>query len=146
MERMNKTELILSLPASLTASQVVSEAKKRGIKLSAQLVYVVRRKQASGAPRRGPGRPRKHPQPVAAPKRGPGGPRKHPLPVALPKRGPGRPRKHPLPVAAPKVSKRLSKAPSGSLTANEKELARLLMVLGLHRVEQLIRLVKRTLR
>lgn len=65
----NKTELILSLPKTLTASQVVEEAKKRGVKLSSQLVYTVRQRQASGAPKKGPGRPRKAASVKAVPRK-----------------------------------------------------------------------------
>ena len=50
------------------------------------------------APKRGPGRPRKHPKPDPnAPKRPSGRPRKHPKPDPnAPKRPRGRPRKYPL--------------------------------------------------
>jgi len=98
--------------------------------------------------KRGPGRPRKTPLPeaaLAAPKRGPGRPRKHPLSVGAPlvKRGPGRPRKAPKPISAPKRG-RPRKAASG-LSALEKNLAEIIVAIGLPRVEALIGELKKAL-
>jgi len=98
--------------------------------------------------KRGPGRPRKNPLPegaVVAAKRGPGRPRKHPLPAGAPlvKRGPGRPRKDAQPVAAPKRGR--PRNASSGLSALEKNLAEIIVAIGLPRVEALIAELKRAL-
>ena len=46
-----KSALIRSLPISMTAKQVVEEARRRGVKLSTNLVYVVR-STSNGKPAR----------------------------------------------------------------------------------------------
>jgi hypothetical protein len=73
---------------------------------------------ASPVGKHGPhGEDSRSPSPNPAPKRGPGRPRKHPLPPspeAAEKRGPGRPRKHPLqpsPEAASKKRRGRSESP-----------------------------------
>jgi hypothetical protein len=68
-KKRSKTDYVLAHP-KLTASEVVAKAKSEGIKISSQLVYVVRgrAKKNGNAPRRGPGRPPKS-SPAKAPKR-----------------------------------------------------------------------------
>jgi hypothetical protein len=58
----NKSAFVRSLPASLSAADVISRAKQKGIKLSAAQVYTIRanaRRKADGsvAPRRGESAP-----------------------------------------------------------------------------------------
>ena len=116
----NKSELIRSLPSSMTASEVVAEAKRRGVKIPFQLVYVVRAKQASGKPTRKPGRPRKHPLPDAAP-------------VEKKKK---KPKTHAPPAAPPK--RREKQAKSSKLPDIERLLAEVIVMIGLPRTETLI--------
>src|SRR4051794_22082602 len=98
-----KSELIKALPSTLSPSQVVEQLAKQGVKISRNLVYLVRNgrpKAKKAGAKRGPGRPAK---------RGPGRPRK---------RGPGRPKK-----SAP----RAARPASSSLSASQRELARMIL-------------------
>lgn len=55
-KQQTKTEFVLSIPASTRAAEVVELAKKRGIKLTARHVYVIRsiaKKKAGAGGRRG---------------------------------------------------------------------------------------------
>jgi len=56
----NRSDFIRSLPANMSANEVVAKGKANGLTISTGLVYVVRAKVASGAPQRAPGRPRKN--------------------------------------------------------------------------------------
>jgi hypothetical protein len=65
-KKINKSEFVRGLPASMPAPEVVKAAAAKGIKLSVKFVHTIRynakvsaRKKAGGAaPKRGPGRPR----------------------------------------------------------------------------------------
>ena len=59
----NKTAFVKKLPKSMSAKDVVAQAKAAGIAITEMYVYSIRSKskarKSSGAPTRGPGRPRK---------------------------------------------------------------------------------------
>jgi len=75
----SKTDYVLAHP-TLSASEIVTKAKSEGIRLSGQLVYVVRgrQKKKGDAPRRGPGRPKKSASVVQLPMRRGRPPKAHP--------------------------------------------------------------------
>ena len=64
----SKAEFIRSLPSTTPASEVVAKAKAAGMSITPQYVYNLRARAnvSSGAPKRGPGRPRKNPLPASA--------------------------------------------------------------------------------
>jgi hypothetical protein len=142
-----KTDLIRSMPSTLSPADVVEEAKKRGIALSANLVSLVR-----GRDRRNPGPPRRR-----------GRPRKSAAPAthlngaarATARPAPARPTLGPA-VARPAVPRPAMATPSkassaktirhgASLTARERELASILVEIGLDRVLELVQQLKRAL-
>ena len=63
----NKSAFVRSLPASMSPKEVVVKAKAAGITLTEKYVSTIRynakqaaKKKSGGAPKRGPGRPRKN--------------------------------------------------------------------------------------
>ena len=78
-KKTSKTDYVLAHP-KLSASEIVALAKTEGIKLSGQLVYVVRgrAKKRGNAPRRDRGRPKKSAPVVQLPKRRGRPPKAHP--------------------------------------------------------------------
>lgn len=132
-ESVNKSALIRSLPASLPAAEVVAQAAKQGVTITANLVYMVRG--------RGPARSSKKERstskrtieaaerPVALePRRA-----ARAAPPTEPRRKPGRPARTPMsPANAP-------------LNDAERRLAAFVLELGLQRVEQLLGQLRRAL-
>ncbi len=114
---LTKTDLIRSLPSTLSPAEIVAEAKRRGVALSANLVSLVR-----GRDRRNPGPPRRR-----------GRPRKHPSPAGASRGAPHVP-----------TSKK-ARSPGAPLTPRERELAAVLMEIGLDRVLELVGQLKRAL-
>jgi len=121
-----KTDLIRSFPASLSPAEIVAEAKKRGVALSANLVSLVR-----GRDRRNPGPPRRR-----------GRPRKNAQPATHVNGTAGAPVRAVAALAASAKKKALRDAP---LTARERELASILVEIGLDRVLALVDQLKRAL-
>jgi hypothetical protein len=108
-----KTEMILGLPSTLSPSEVVAELAKRGVKISRNLVYLARN-----------GRPKKSgaaPGAAAAPKR-----RGRPSGATSAARGPGRP---------PKAAAAPARSSGGALSADQRELMKMILNVGLDAAE-----------
>lgn len=116
----SKSTFIRSLPAHLSAEQVMAEGKRQGLSLSRSLVYVVRGRPA---PTRGPGRPR-------------GSKNQAPITKSVARSKPARSEG----ITSPAVS-----GVTPLVHSREAQLAELVLDLGLDRVEGLLRQLRAAL-
>jgi hypothetical protein len=125
----SKSDFIRSLPRSVTAGEVVAQAKKLGLTITTAMVYSVR---ARPIPTRGRGRPRKS-ESQATP--------------AQSSNGAARASAKPQKASAPAVTRRVapSVASVSSLSSDDREMARLILSVGLDRAEQLLGQLRRAL-
>ncbi len=141
--KINKSDLIRSLPTSMKASEVVAQAAKQGVKITPGLVYVVRSKKeqpsttSDGTRRRGrPSNADVLGVPVKKRRGRPPGSKNKPKPGASP-------------AAAPitKAAASAKTAPSLGRGASdaERRLASVVVELGLDRVLELLDGLKRAL-